>query len=258
MRRTLLLFVVAFCVPIAANAQGPKDPNVAIETRFVSVSEGFFERVGIDFDFHYVDPTTGVLGRHFDNGWGGRIGGTINLLDAVGGNRNWKIDTRFGYNYTHYRGNEDFQLNGPATNLSVRSADSHTGDVGLGVRRVINNLELGTCVYYNLGAIQANTRQVAFNHATPTVSLKENPDTDGFTQGYRVRFHADWRVSDRVKVGGSYDVGHDFTGILENDRRGSVNHRFAVHLMFLLGRLDRDQPRREAPLLFLTPRLIGR
>ncbi len=241
---------------IAQPESKPRDPNVGIEVRVVSVSDTFFERIGIDFDFHHVNPTTGVLGRQFEFGWGGRLGGTMNLFDSVGGNPNRKVDIHGGYNYLHLRGNGEFQLNGPGTNLRVNSANSHTGDLGVSVRQIYNNLEFGAGVFYSLGGIQANTQQVSFNAVAPAVFLKQNPDTDAFIHGYRVRVFTDWRVNDRVKVGGFYDIGQDFTGVLENDRRGSLTHRFGGHVTFLFGQRD-FRTRRTELLQFITPRIIN-
>lgn len=259
--RTLRNFLVslACCTAIAlpANAQGRlQDVDVAIETRFVTLSENFYERIGIDFGGFYALPGSGLMRRHFDNGFGGRLAGTINLLDSVGGNPNWKVAGVIGYTYTRLDGNDEYQFNGPAQNVRLDFADTHVADLGLQLRRTFGNLTLAAGVSYNLGYIQAETYNAPFNPVGNTIFLQDNIDTSGFLHGYRARFQADWRVNDRLSVGAYYNIGHDFTSVLENRSQGSLMHEFGGVLKLTLGR--RDPYTRQRVITLFTPRIIDR
>ena len=113
-----------------------QDLQVTIEVRFVTVSDRFFERIGIDFDFN-IAPSTGRP-QQDNNGLPLQTFGSVNLPQfGLGGNQNQQQQGQQGQQAQQQQGQQQqggaaAGLFGAGPNLNRYNNPASTSVVGMG------------------------------------------------------------------------------------------------------------------------------
>lgn len=194
------------------NLRRLQDLNVAVEVRFITLQENFFERIGIDFDVHANLPTSGLFHTFVHPGIGTRVGGTIPLIGGdtpIGGL--WRATASSGFLFNDWDGRQDVQLNTPTSNFVVDNAQAYRGEFSLGVS-FLSDIEsylilaAGAEVSGNLGGCHANVSTSPYNPSLPVIPLATDPIQDSLIGGWNLRlwtglqFPNNWQF----KVHGGY------------------------------------------------------
>lgn len=193
------------------NLRRLQDLNVAVEVRFITLREDFFERIGLDFDVHADLPSSGLFHTFLHPGIGTRVGGTIPLIGGdtpIGGL--WRATASSGFLFNDWGGRQDVQINTPSNNFMVNGAQAYRGELGLGLE-ILADLEpwyflFGGEVSGNLGGSHANISPVPFNPSLPVIPLAADPIQDSLIGGWNLRlwtglqFPNNWQF----KVHGGY------------------------------------------------------
>lgn len=232
------------------NLRGLQDLQVAVEVRFITMSENFFERIGLDFDVHVNLPSSGLFYEHLHPGIGTRVGGTIPLVGGdtpLGGL--WRSTARSGFLFNDWDGRQDVQINTPSNNFMVNGAQAYRGELGLGLEilapmgfAILSDIEtfrLLTAIEVsgNLGGLHADIDPFPFTPSLPMRSLTGDPRSESLLGGWNLRLGLGMLLGNswQFKVHGGY--GDSWTNGILNRTLHSGSFEVGGSLLIPLFRL---------------------
>ncbi len=223
-----------------------QDPQVAVEVRFLTINDTFFERIGLDFDFHANLPSSGLFQEFLNPGFGTRVGGAIPLL---GGDTPfdglWRATGRMGFLFNDWDGSKEVQINTPTNNFLVSGAQAYRGEVGLGLEALtplggarpdFESLRLLTAIEVsgNLGGLHADIDPHPFTPALPMEALPGSPRSESLLGGWNLRLGLGLLVGNswQFKVHGGY--GDSWTSGILNRTAHSGTFEAGASLQIML------------------------